>query len=178
MANDSRTPGGSHAKDSLDVEGLAAIMQWSGEAPPLYREIVEKCYNPNRALFSPFAKYMWLLMQALHVLEPFPSQMVFRGVKLDLSRDYPKDWALLIPQSQVCFAVRPCWHVAITEIAKLLFDSLVPREWHEVRVDVSREPCPGRTGSFHGMGPAAAQSPSQRSRTRSSWAPRGHGRSS
>ena len=113
MASDSRTPGSAHADDPLDVEGLAAIMQYTSEAPArtLYREMNGKCYNHDRALIRPFAKYIWLLMKALQVLEPFPSPMVFRGVKMDLSSEYPKDWSVSSCCLQLLF-VPPLWDAA------------------------------------------------------------------
>lgn len=91
MAEDAQSPGGQHAGGPLTADGAAALLLWSNQTPPLYSDLTERCYNADRRQVRMYQKFLWLLVNSLKVLEPFTSTMVFRGVKLDLSADYPKD---------------------------------------------------------------------------------------
>lgn len=85
-------PGGRFHGHPLDEDLLAALLKYSAEDtdPPLYREMNKRCFDPDRRMVKHFAGYMWLLVNAMHPLEPYPNRTVFRGVRLDISVDYPE----------------------------------------------------------------------------------------
>ena len=76
--------------DPLDVEDIAFIMKYSAEdtIPPLYKELNDRCYNPDRSLFRPFAPFVVSTVLAMKQIEPWDGTTVFRGVKADLREDY------------------------------------------------------------------------------------------
>lgn len=82
-----------HLKEcGLSVDDVAMIMQYSAEdtVPPFYKELNRVCYDRDRSNAHAYAKSMWLLAHALKKLPRYGKSQVFRGVKLDLSADYPE----------------------------------------------------------------------------------------
>mmetsp|Transcript_108775 Transcript_108775/g.208983 ORF Transcript_108775/g.208983 Transcript_108775/m.208983 type:complete len:470 (-) Transcript_108775:52-1461(-) len=79
--------------DPISVDSVAAFMKYSAEdtEPALYKDMNNKCYNRDRTLIQPFLKLMWLMLKSMLALEPYLEPMVYRGVKADLSPQYPKD---------------------------------------------------------------------------------------
>jgi len=49
-----------------------------------------KCYLKNRRQIQPYIKFVWLFLKTLSMLEPFPNDTVFRGVKSGVASNYPK----------------------------------------------------------------------------------------
>jgi hypothetical protein len=47
--------------------------------------------SANRAKCKPYIKFIWFLMHAMALCDPYDGAHVFRGVKADLSAEYPKD---------------------------------------------------------------------------------------
>jgi hypothetical protein len=76
--------------DPLAVEDIAFIMKYSAEdtIPPLYKELNDRCYNPDRTLFRAFAPFAVSTVLAMKKIEPWDGATVFRGVKADLREDY------------------------------------------------------------------------------------------
>jgi hypothetical protein len=60
-----------------------------GESP--YGECNAALRSANRSKCTPFVRFIWFLMHALSKCDPYDGTNVFRGVKADLSADYPKD---------------------------------------------------------------------------------------
>ena len=65
---------GSLRDDPVDVEGIAALMKYTTEdsVPSLYKVLNEKCYEKDRTRIDPFAKFLWMLLQAMRKMEPGP----------------------------------------------------------------------------------------------------------
>jgi hypothetical protein len=47
--------------------------------------------SADRSKCTPFVRFIWFLMHAMAMCDPYGGTNVFRGVKADLSADYPKD---------------------------------------------------------------------------------------
>lgn len=71
----------------LTADEIAACRAYtsacSGCPTTLHKVMNDRCYEPSRSLVRIFLNFMWLLLNALSKLEPFPNHTVFRGVKLD-----------------------------------------------------------------------------------------------
>eukprot|EP01047_Picozoa_sp_COSAG01_P071427 COSAG01_NODE_11080_length_2011_cov_2.835774_1_plen_490_part_10 len=78
--------------DPLSVNGIAFLMKYSAEdtVPPLYKDLNDKAYVPDRSKIQPFGLYIVGTLQHMKLIEPYPNVEVFRGVKSDLKADYPK----------------------------------------------------------------------------------------
>ena len=77
----------------LTAAGIAAINLYTGEfVPPQFYSVLNTALrDANREKCKPFVPYIWLLMHALRDCPVYPKRIVFRGVKADLSSQYPKD---------------------------------------------------------------------------------------
>ena len=77
----------------LTVAGIAAINIYTGEfVPPQFYSVLNTALrDANREKCKPFVPYIWLLMHALRDCPLYDKKVVFRGVKADLSAQYPKD---------------------------------------------------------------------------------------
>ncbi len=77
----------------LTAAGIAAINLYTGEfVPPQFYSVLNTALrDANREKCKPFVPYIWLLMHALRDCPLYPKKVVFRGVKADLSSQYPKD---------------------------------------------------------------------------------------
>jgi hypothetical protein len=77
----------------LTAAGIAAINLYTGEfVPPQFYSVLNTALrDANREKCKPFVPYIWLLMHALRDCPVYPKKVVFRGVKADLSSQYPKD---------------------------------------------------------------------------------------
>ncbi len=78
---------------SLTIAEIAAINLYTGEfVPPQFYSVLNTALrDANREKCKPFVPYIWLLMHALRDCPPYPKKVVWRGVKADLSAQYPKD---------------------------------------------------------------------------------------
>ncbi len=88
----------------LTAAGIAAINLYTGEfvSPPFYSVLNTALRDANREKCKPFVPYIWLLMHALRDCPLFDKKVVFRGVKADLSSQYPKDRVLTWFQFSSC----------------------------------------------------------------------------
>lgn len=59
--------------------------------PQFYSVLNTALRDANREKCKPFVPYIWLLMHALQDCPPYPKKVVWRGMKADLSAQYPKD---------------------------------------------------------------------------------------
>jgi len=77
----------------LTVAGIAAINLYTGEfVPPQFYSVLNTALrDADREKCKPFVPYIWLLMHALRDCPLYSKKVVFRGVKADLSAQYPKD---------------------------------------------------------------------------------------
>ena len=64
---------GQFRDDPLPLDCIAALMLYSAEDtdPPLYRDMSTKCYQRNRTLVRPYAKFLWLFHSALKMIPPY-----------------------------------------------------------------------------------------------------------
>eukprot|EP01043_Picozoa_sp_COSAG02_P043247 COSAG02_NODE_3752_length_6284_cov_8.897171_4_plen_1014_part_00 len=91
MARDAKQFG--HLQDDpLSAEGVAFMMKYSAEdtVPAFYKEMNNRCYDPDRSKFAPFGPYAVGCVKHMKAIEPYANGTVLRGVKADLSKDYPK----------------------------------------------------------------------------------------
>ena len=62
--------------------------------PPLYSDMNNKAYVKDRTKIDPYGPYMVGTVSTMKGIEPYPdgasSDTVYRGVKADLSDEYPK----------------------------------------------------------------------------------------
>jgi hypothetical protein len=82
------------AKISALLAALVAVLamytaELNGESP--YGACNGALRSANRAKCKPYIKFIWFLMHAMALCEPYDGAHVFRGVKADLSAEYPKD---------------------------------------------------------------------------------------
>jgi hypothetical protein len=77
----------------LTVAGVAAINLYTGEFthPAFYSVLNASLRDEKPEKCKPFADYIWLLMHALRDCPRYSKNLVFRGVKADLSAQYAKD---------------------------------------------------------------------------------------
>ena len=77
----------------LTAAAIAAINLYTGEfVPPQFYSVLNTALrDANREKCKPFVPYIWLLMHALRDCPAYAQTVVFRGVKADLSGQYPKD---------------------------------------------------------------------------------------
>lgn len=78
-----------HADECLSLDEIAAVNLYTQECS-LYQEMNKLLRERNRAELKPLFPYLKLLLTALHKLPPNGSTTVWRGVKVDLSRQYKK----------------------------------------------------------------------------------------
>eukprot|EP00930_Biecheleria_cincta_P075792 TRINITY_DN62995_c0_g1_i1.p1 TRINITY_DN62995_c0_g1~~TRINITY_DN62995_c0_g1_i1.p1 ORF type:complete len:320 (+),score=56.53 TRINITY_DN62995_c0_g1_i1:219-1178(+) len=77
--------------DRLEADAIASLMKYSAEdtTPAIYQDMNDKCYKKDRRLIKPYLKFMWLLLTSMRDIEPCSLPTIFRGVKRDLSSEYP-----------------------------------------------------------------------------------------
>eukprot|EP01046_Picozoa_sp_COSAG06_P001656 COSAG06_NODE_56_length_27627_cov_106.527136_9_plen_268_part_00 len=78
--------------DPLSADQIAHVMLYSAEStdPPFYKDMNNKCYDPDRSKIKPYGPYMVNLLKTIKLLEAYLGANVYRGVKADLSKDYAK----------------------------------------------------------------------------------------
>lgn len=78
--------------DRVDIEGVAALMKWTSadSNPPFHQVLTQRCYNRDRRTVEPFAQFVWLMLKAMQLIEPFQQESVFRGVRGNVGADYVK----------------------------------------------------------------------------------------
>ena len=86
-----KKPGG---KVSRLLPALVAVLalytaELNGESP--YGGCNSALRSANRAKCKPYITFIWFLMHAMALCDPYDGAHVFRGVKADLSAEYPKD---------------------------------------------------------------------------------------
>jgi hypothetical protein len=78
--------------DKLPVDGIAFFMTYSAELthPPLYKDMNDKCCIADSSKAVPYGLFIVATLKYMCEIEPFPNDVVFRGVKADLCAEYPK----------------------------------------------------------------------------------------
>ena len=72
----------------LSLQEIAAIHLYTQESP-FYAILNTRMRDEKRELLRPFLAYIKLLLSGLNRLQPV-SALVYRGVKLDLHREFPR----------------------------------------------------------------------------------------
>ena len=79
------------AGEDKSVAEIAALALYTTEfyaQSSVYGELNRLLRSKNRQELKPFVRYIWLLMWGLRKAPAFPGRMIYRGVKLNLSREY------------------------------------------------------------------------------------------
>lgn len=81
-------------EDGLSFEESASIMlysmEWTPQEQSLYYILNATLRSQNRRELVPWFPFLRLLISALAKLPSLPSQTIYRGIKMDLSNNFPK----------------------------------------------------------------------------------------